>query len=89
MLVGRANERRAIDALVAGARVGQSGVLVLAGQPGIGKTALLEYAESIARDALVLRATGSESEREVPFGGLAQLLRPLVPGLGRIPPPQA
>lgn len=89
MLVGREAERRAIDALVAGARIGQSGVLVLIGEAGIGKTALLEHVVATAHDVRALRATGNQAEREVPFGGLAQLLRPTEADLRRIPGPQA
>ena len=89
MLVGRDAERQAVDAVVAGARLGQSGVLVLTGEAGIGKTSLLEYAASVATGATLLRATGSEAERDVPFGGLAQLLRPTAADLDRLPAPQA
>jgi DNA-binding CsgD family transcriptional regulator len=89
VLVGREGERRAIQSLVAAARVGQSGTLVLAGEAGIGKTALLEDALTAAAGMQVLRATGTESESEVPFGGLLQLLRPALEHLSRIPAPQA
>jgi DNA-binding CsgD family transcriptional regulator len=89
MLVGRDAERQAVDALVAAARLGRSGVLVLTGEAGIGKTSLLEYAASVASGARLLRATGSEAEREVPFGGLAQLFRPTEADLDRLPAPQA
>jgi len=95
VLVGRTPEQQIIDTLVAGARLGRSGVLVLTGEAGIGKTALLEYAAATATpptstaDVRMLRATGSEAEREVPFGGLAQLLRPSEADLDRIPAPQA
>jgi hypothetical protein len=57
--------------------------------PGIGKTALLEYAASGAQRTRVLRARRVESEAEVPFAGLSELLRPAVPALDRIPRPQA
>ncbi len=89
MLVGREGERRAIDGLLTAARVGSSGVLVLTGEPGVGKTTLLDLAETRAREMQVLRAGGIESERSVPFGGLLQLLRPVLPLLDRIPPPQS
>ena len=89
MLVGREPERGIIRGLVAAARVGQSGCLVLTGEAGIGKTALLEDAVETAVGMRVLRATGSESESEVPFGALLQLLRPALVHLDRIPPPQA
>ncbi|HET6628002.1 MAG TPA: ATP-binding protein, partial [Nocardioidaceae bacterium] len=78
MLVGRESERRAITELLAGARVGDSGVLVLTGEPGIGKTAMLEEAATLVENMRVLRARGLESEQSVPFGGLLQLLRPVL-----------
>ena len=89
MLVGRESERRAIQSLVAAARVGQSGALVLMGEAGIGKSALLDDAATSAAGMRVLRATGTESEAEVPFGALLQLLRPALVHLERIPAPQA
>ena len=88
MLVGRHEERRRLNALVSGARVGQSGVLVVDGEPGIGKTALLAYAVEQARGFLVLQVTGSEDEADLPFAGLAQLLRPVAAQLERLPGPQ-
>ncbi len=89
MLVGRERERQTIDALIAGARLGRSAVLLVTGDPGIGKTALLtDVAESL--DGMrVLRATGSEAERDLPFAALDQLMRPGAADLERIPPPQA
>jgi DNA-binding CsgD family transcriptional regulator len=89
MLVGRERERRVIQGLVAAARLGESAVLVLAGEAGIGKTALLNDAATFATGMRLLRATGTESESEVPFGALLQLLRPALVHLDRIPPPQA
>ena len=89
MLVGRESERRVISTLLAGARVGDSRVLVLSGEPGIGKTALLTDAELHVGDMRVLRARGVESERFVPFAGLLQLLRPVLPLLANIPAPQS
>ncbi|HZB21107.1 MAG TPA: ATP-binding protein, partial [Blastococcus sp.] len=89
MLVGRERERHLIDGLLAAARVGQSGVLVLTGEVGIGKSTLLEHAAASATGMRLLRATGTESEAEVPFGGLLQLLRPALVHLDRIPAPQA
>lgn len=88
MLVGREVERRRIQALVAAARVGQSGALVLTGEAGIGKTALIEDAAAATGGMNVLRATGTEPEAEVPFGALLQLLRPALVHLDRIPSPQ-
>ena len=89
MLVGRESERRTIGALLAGARVGDSRALVLSGEPGIGKTALLTEAETLVGDMRVLRAQGVESEQFVPFAGLFQLLRPVLPLLDQIPEPQS
>jgi DNA-binding CsgD family transcriptional regulator len=89
MLVGRTAERGLIDGLVAGARVGRSGVLVLTGEAGIGKTTLLEYARQAAGDVRLLAAQGSDAEHDVPFGALAQLLRPTPDELDRLPGPQA
>jgi DNA-binding CsgD family transcriptional regulator len=87
--VGRETERRAIERLVAGARIGQSGVLVITGEPGVGKTALLEDAARHTVDMGVLRGFGSESEQGIPFGALHQVLRPALGHLGAIPAPQA
>jgi len=89
MLIGRESERRVIEPLIAGARVGQSGVLVLVGEAGIGKTALLDWAASQGAGMAILRATGIEAEREVPFGGLLQLLRPVLDLIDGLPAPQA
>ena len=89
MLVGRDSERQAIGALMAGARVGDSRALVLVGEPGIGKTALLAEAETLATGMQVLSAQGVESEQLVPFAGLSQLLRPVLPLLAHIPRAQS
>ena len=88
MLLGRASECGRIETLVARCREGTSGVLVLRGEPGIGKTALLEHAAAVAGAATVLRARGVESEVQVAFGGLHELLRPVLGELGRLPGPQ-
>src|SRR5919201_2063089 len=89
MLLGRSAECRRIDALLAAARAGESAVLVIRGEPGIGKSALLDYAAAAAGDAVVLRARGVESEVELPFAGLHELLRPALEVLERLPAPQA
>jgi len=89
MLHGRSAETARIDELIAAAREGRSGVLVIRGEPGVGKTALLDYAAGAAAGIRVLRGNGIESEAELPFAALHLLLRP---GLGRLdvlPPPQA
>jgi DNA-binding CsgD family transcriptional regulator len=89
VLVGRESERQRLDALLAAARVGRSEALVLGGEAGIGKSALLEDTVARAEDFRVLRARGFESESELAFAGLADLLRPVVELLAVIPPPQA
>jgi DNA-binding CsgD family transcriptional regulator len=89
MLRGREVQQAAIGALLERAHEGASGALVLRGEPGIGKTALLDYAVSRATDAMpVLRAAGVESEAELPFAGLHQLIRPVAGHLGALPEPQ-
>ena len=87
--MGRAAEQQAIRRLVAAARLGTSGALVIRGAPGVGKTALLDDAVASFEGVHVLRATGVESEREIPFSGLLQLIRPALPLIGGIPPAQA
>jgi len=89
MLLGRALERQALQDALGQARRGESAVLVLAGEAGIGKTALLDVAAELATDLQVLRARGVESEARVLFGGLLELLRPALGSLDRIPEPQA
>jgi DNA-binding CsgD family transcriptional regulator len=88
MLLGREAEQRAVDELLQTARSGRSAVLVLRGEPGIGKTALLGYAERTAAGMTVLRCAGIEAEHEFPFAGLHQLLRPCLGLLDRLPAPQ-
>lgn len=88
MLLGREAEQRVVDELLRTARGGRSAVLVVRGEPGIGKTALLGYAERSAGDMTVLRCAGIEAEHEFPFAGLHQLLRPYLGLLDRLPAPQ-
>src|SRR5712692_8484645 len=87
-LAGRGPEGTRLDRLLADARAGQSAVLVLRGEPGIGKTALLGYAAERAAGFQVVRSAGAESEMELPFASLHQLCGPMLGGLGRLPPPQ-
>ena len=89
MLMGREDEQRTLDALVSGARVGRSGVLVVSGDAGIGKSALLEHAVERATGFHVLRCTGAPAERELPFAGLARVLQPLLRAVDDLPEPQA
>src|SRR3954452_11248143 len=89
MLLGRGRERQALDELLVAAREGRSGSLAIVGEVGIGKTTLLEWASGRADGMRVLRARGIESEAQVPFAGLFELLRPALGYLDRIPEPQA
>jgi DNA-binding CsgD family transcriptional regulator len=73
--------------MVDGARKGTSAALVIRGEPGIGKSELLNAAGSLANDFLVARVTGVESEMELPYAGLQQLCRPFLHGVARLPPP--
>jgi len=88
LLRGRRAECLALDRLLEAAHAGQSAVLVLRGEAGIGKTALLGYAAGRAEGWRVLRAIGVESEMELPFAGVHQLCAPLLEGLTRLPTPQ-
>jgi DNA-binding CsgD family transcriptional regulator len=87
-LRGRADECARLDALLEGARAGSGGVLVLRGEAGLGKTALLEHAIASASGLRVLRVAGMESEMELAFAGLHQLCAPMLDRLERIPEPQ-
>ena len=89
MLLGRRREQEEIEQALARARSGVSATLALAGEPGIGKTALLDYAASHAAGMRLLRARGVESEAQIPFGSLLELVRPALPMLEKIPEPQA
>jgi DNA-binding CsgD family transcriptional regulator len=86
MLVGRAAECARLEGIVEGARGGRSGALIVRGEPGVGKTALLEHAVDGAAGMTVLRARGIESESDLPFAGLSELLGPLTGRLGELPP---
>ena len=86
MLLGRERELFAIDQSLAAARLGRSGRLVIRGDPGIGKTALLEYAAEQAGSMRLLSARGVEFEADVPFAGLSELLQPALDRLDRLPP---
>jgi DNA-binding CsgD family transcriptional regulator len=88
MLRGRRPECAALERLLKAMHAGQSGVVVLRGEAGIGKTALLDYAADRAEGCRVARAIGVESEMELPFAGLHQLCAPLLAGLERLPAPQ-
>ncbi|HYV77364.1 MAG TPA: ATP-binding protein, partial [Streptosporangiaceae bacterium] len=88
MLWGRRQQCTALDGLLAEVRAGRSRVLVIRGEAGIGKTALLDYAAETAPDFRAARAEGVESEMELPFAALHQLCGPMLSRLGRLPGPQ-
>ncbi|MFC4504802.1 MULTISPECIES: ATP-binding protein [Streptomyces] len=87
-LLGRGSERALLDRMIAAVRTGESHALVVHGAPGVGKSALLEYAETAAAGIRVLRAAGVESERELAFATLHQLCVPLLDRLTDLPAPQ-
>jgi DNA-binding CsgD family transcriptional regulator len=88
MLRGRHDECAALDGLLDAVRVRESRVLVLRGEPGIGKSQLLEYVRERATGCRVVRASGVQSEMELAFAGLHQLCGPILGWMDRIPPPQ-
>ncbi len=88
VLVGRAAERELLDRLLENVRAGQSAVLVVRGEAGVGKTALLHYCARQASGFHVARIAGVESEMELPFAGLHQLCAPMLGRLGALPQPQ-
>ncbi len=88
MLRGRRRECNALDGLLRRARSGDSGVLIVRGEAGVGKTALLEYAAGRASGFRVARAAGAEAEMELAFAGLHQLCAPLLAGSDGLPGPQ-
>ncbi|MEU3655933.1 AAA family ATPase [Streptomyces sp. NPDC032161] len=87
-LHGRRSECGALDQVIAGARAGRSEVLVLRGEPGVGKSALTQYLVRSATGCQILRAVGVESEMELAFAGLHQLCLPMMGRLDRLPGPQ-
>ena len=88
-LRGRRSECETLDRLLEGVRAGQSRVLVVRGEAGIGKSALLEYLLARASGCRIAQAAGVESEMELPFSGLHQLCAPLLDRVGRLPGPQS
>jgi AAA ATPase domain len=84
MLVGRHPERARIDSLLADARAGRSGAILLIGEAGVGKTALLDHAAGAAPGMGVLSAIGIESEASLAFSGLMQLVRPVLGALEHV-----
>src|SRR6516225_7500563 len=87
-LLGRAGECAVVDGVLDRARAGSGGVLLVTGEPGVGKSALLEYAVETASGFQMVRASGVEWEMELAFAGLHQLCVPFLDGLARLPGPQ-
>ena len=87
-LVGRQRERDVLDRVLEAARGGHGGVLAVYGDPGVGKTALLEYAATAAPDFGVARAVGVEGEMELAFAALHQLCSPNLDLIDGLPDPQ-
>jgi len=77
-LVGRRDQRRALERLITSAAAGRGQVLVVRGEPGVGKTALVEHVLAQSEGVRALRAAGAEPERELPFAGLQQLCSPVM-----------
>ena len=88
MLLDRLPERAALSGLLEAARAGRSGVLVVRGEPGVGKTALLDWAVGSAAGLRVVRVAGVESEMELAFAALQQVCAPMLGLLGGLPDPQ-
>src|SRR3954453_20723436 len=87
-MLDRVEERDVLDRLVAGVRAGQSRVLVLRGEAGVGKTALMGHLSAAADGCRLARAAGVESEMELAFAGLHSLCAPMLDRLGHLPGPQ-
>ena len=88
-LTGREQECVVVDRLLVGARAGAGGALVVRGEPGIGKSALLGYARQHAPPMMVLSAAGVQAESDLAFAGLHELLRPVLVHLGELPGTQS
>src|ERR1700694_1732781 len=87
-LLGRQRERAVLERLLDTARNGDGSVLVVHGDPGVGKTALLEYAVEAGEEFCVVRAVGCEGERELDYAALQQLCSPILEFVERLPDPQ-
>jgi DNA-binding CsgD family transcriptional regulator len=87
-LIGRRTECSVLDELVASVRAGESRALVVHGEAGVGKTALIEHLAGRVPGCRVARAAGIESEMELPFAGLHQLCAPILDRLEQVPAPQ-
>src|ERR1700729_3716242 len=87
-LTGRLSERGVLDRFVADVRAGEGRALVVRGEPGVGKTVLLDYLAGRASGCLVVRAVGVQSEMELAFAGLHQLCAPMLDQAESLPVPQ-
>jgi DNA-binding CsgD family transcriptional regulator len=87
-LLGRQREREVLDRVLEAARDGHGGVLALYGEPGVGKTALLDHAAEAGADFTVIRAVGVEGEMELAFAAVQQLCSPSLHLMDRLPEPQ-
>src|ERR1700678_3500297 len=87
-LTDRHSERGVLDRLIEAVRAGESRVLVVRGDPGVGKTALLDYLAGQAQGCRVVRAAGMQSEMELSFAGWHLLLAPMLDHLENLPVPQ-
>ncbi len=87
-LIDREVERQVLGQLLHDVRTGKSRALVLLGDPGVGKSALLEHTVACAADMQVIELVGAESEQHLGFSGVHQLLAPFLPALDRLPDPQ-
>ena len=88
VLRGRRGECEVLGGLLKGLRGGRGGVVMVHGEAGVGKSALLDYVAESASDLIVVRAVGVESEMELAFAGLHQLCAPMLDRLDRLPGPQ-
>ena len=87
-LLGREREFQLLDRFLDDVRGGHGGVLVVHGEPGVGKTAVLEYAVEGGRGAQLARTLGVEAERELPFAAVQQLCSPFLEHMEHLPQPQ-
>ncbi|HEX3827451.1 MAG TPA: AAA family ATPase [Sporichthyaceae bacterium] len=88
MFLGRRSECEVLDGLLGAVRAGQSRTLVVRGEPGVGKSALLDHVAGRSAGCLLARAAGVQSEMELAFAGLHQLCAPMLHRVDRLPEPQ-
>ncbi len=86
-LLGRRSECQILDRILGAARAGHGGTIVICGEPGIGKSTLLDYATNSAAEFQVLRAVGNQAEKELPFAAAQQLCVPTLDTLQELPAP--